>query len=38
MPVENFTAVLLQEEAGRKIVVFQPLHTNDWYFKVYDAK
>ena len=38
IPVEDFTAVLVDIEAGRKIVVFRPLHTNDWYFKFYDAK
>ena len=37
-PVEDFTAVLVDAGTGRKIVVFRPLHTNDWYFKVYDAQ
>jgi len=35
---ENFTAVLFDSDAGQKIVLLRPLHTNDWYFKIYDAK
>ena len=38
IPVENFTAVLLDADAGRKIVLLRPLSTNDWYFRIYDAK
>jgi hypothetical protein len=38
IPVENFTAVLLDTGADRKIVVLRPILTNEWYFKIYDAK
>jgi hypothetical protein len=42
MPVDKFTAVLLDTDLGQKIVVFQPQTLkgiwHGWYYKTYDAK
>ena len=38
IPVEDFTAVLLDTHGGRKILVLRPESTNRWYFKIYDAR
>ena len=36
--LENYTAVLLDTDAGQKIVLLHPEKTNAWYYKIYDAK
>jgi hypothetical protein len=41
IPQENFIAVLLDTNLGRKIVVFKPMSNRDnagWYYRTYDAK
>lgn len=42
IPVENYTAVLLDTNPGRKIVLLKPLNTkpggDGWYFKIYAAE
>jgi len=39
---EHHTAVLLDTDAGQKIVLLHPMHNGSrwagWYYKVYDAK
>jgi hypothetical protein len=35
-PRWHHTAVLLESDAGQKIVLLRPLHSG-WYFKIYDA-
>ncbi len=38
-PVESFTAVLLNTDAGQKIILFRPLTgQTGWYYKIYDVK
>jgi hypothetical protein len=37
-PIERFTAVLMDTDAGQKILLLQPMGTNRWYFKIYDAR
>jgi hypothetical protein len=37
IPVEKFTAVLLQTEKGRKILLLRP-DPKGWYYKFYDAR
>jgi hypothetical protein len=38
VPVEKFTAVLMDTDAGQKILLLKPMETNRWYFKIYDAR
>jgi hypothetical protein len=39
---EEYTAVLLDTDAGQKVVLFRPLKSEtgmeEWYWKIYDAK